>query len=115
MRLRGFIDNEGARANLINGNSPDIDTSNMLPINARFDAEFECLIGYGSGMRRTLRSIGHVSAIRSGSNDSHVVSPLTKNASWTQWSHTRTHLRPHQDSNGCRDASSHFQFGTGSG
>ena len=39
----GFIDNEGARANLINGNSPDIDTSNMLSINARFDAEFECL------------------------------------------------------------------------
>ena len=27
----GFIDSEGARANLINGYSPDIDTGNMLP------------------------------------------------------------------------------------
>ena len=39
----GFIDNEGARANLINGYSPDIDTGNMLSINAQFDAELGCL------------------------------------------------------------------------
>ena len=39
----GFIDNEGARANLINGYSPDIDTGNMLSINAQFDVELGCL------------------------------------------------------------------------
>ena len=39
----GFIDNEGARVNLINGYSPDIDTGNILSISARLDAELGCL------------------------------------------------------------------------
>ena len=45
----GFIDNEGARANLINGYSPDIDTGNMLSMNTPFDAEHGCLPWWARG------------------------------------------------------------------
>ena len=129
----GFIDNEGARANLIDGCSPDIDTGNMLSINARFDAELGCLGGleyrlleiqltrppdwtfqhcpnmatFSSGMRRTFRSIGQVSAT--------VCLPLTKKQhEHSCHVHARTHAHT-QNSYGRCDASSYCHFGIGCG